>query len=254
MPLLAGARLGPYEIVSLLGMGGMGEVYLAHDTKLDRDVALKLLPAELASDSKRLRRFELEARAASALNHPAIVAIYDLGQAANVVVLAGSAYAFRAPITAYLGSLGGNSTKPADSVQLAPIPQDIQLNDKPLANQPPGSVVMTSPSAVAPQTQQPPNVAAMMKKAVTAQATRPGAGTVRQPDAPPPNLPTAVAAFPGDFRPPEAAPTSRAPAATSASGGEAVAVSTREAPPARAAAKRCARRPGRRSSKTSAGT
>ena len=81
MPLLAGARLGPYEIISLLGAGGMGEVYLAHDTKLDRHVALKLLPAELESDAKRLRRFELEARAASALNHPAIVAIYDLGQA-----------------------------------------------------------------------------------------------------------------------------------------------------------------------------
>ena len=81
MPLTPGARLGPYVIRSLLGVGGMGEVYLAHDTKLDRDVALKLLPAELASDSERLRRFELEARSASALNHPAIVAIYDLGQA-----------------------------------------------------------------------------------------------------------------------------------------------------------------------------
>ena len=81
MTLTPGARLGPYVIRSLLGAGGMGEVYLAHDTKLDRDVALKLLPAELASDADRLRRFELEARAASALNHPAIVAIYDLGQA-----------------------------------------------------------------------------------------------------------------------------------------------------------------------------
>ena len=81
MPLTPGARLGQYVIRSLLGSGGMGEVYLAHDTRLDRDVALKLLPAELANDSERLRRFELEARSASALNHPAIVAIYDLGQA-----------------------------------------------------------------------------------------------------------------------------------------------------------------------------
>jgi serine/threonine protein kinase len=81
MPLTPGVRLGPYVIRSLLGVGGMGEVYLAHDTRLDRDVALKLLSAELANDSERLRRFELEARSASALNHPAIVAIYDLGQA-----------------------------------------------------------------------------------------------------------------------------------------------------------------------------
>ena len=80
MPLTPGASLGQYVIRSLLGSGGMGEVYLAHDTKLDRSVALKLLPAELANDSERLRRFELEARSASALNHPAIVAIYDLGQ------------------------------------------------------------------------------------------------------------------------------------------------------------------------------
>ena len=81
MPLPAGASFGQYVIRSLLGSGGMGEVYLARDTKLDRDVALKLLPSELANDADRLRRFELEARAASALNHPAIVAIYDLGQA-----------------------------------------------------------------------------------------------------------------------------------------------------------------------------
>lgn len=83
MPLTTGARLGPYEIRSLLGSGGMGEVYLARDTKLDRDVALKLLPAGLAHDPDRLRRFEQEARSASALNHPAIVSIYDLGQDAS---------------------------------------------------------------------------------------------------------------------------------------------------------------------------
>ena len=81
MSLTPGATVGPYVIRSLLGSGGMGEVYLAHDPKLARDVALKLLPPEVATDSDRLRRFELEARAASALNHPAIVAIYDLGQA-----------------------------------------------------------------------------------------------------------------------------------------------------------------------------
>jgi serine/threonine protein kinase len=75
--LLPGMRMGPYEITDFLGAGGMGEVYRAHDTNLDRIVALKLLPAELAADPERVRRFEEEARAASALSHPAIVTIYD---------------------------------------------------------------------------------------------------------------------------------------------------------------------------------
>jgi len=78
--LSGGMRIGPYEITDFLGAGGMGEVYQAHDTKLNRIVALKLLPADLARDPERLRRFELEARIASALNHPAIVTIYDAGQ------------------------------------------------------------------------------------------------------------------------------------------------------------------------------
>ena len=81
--LSPGMRIGPYEITDFLGAGGMGEVYRAHDTNLDRIVALKLLPSELAADPERVRRFEEEARAASALSHPAIVTIYDAGQIGN---------------------------------------------------------------------------------------------------------------------------------------------------------------------------
>jgi Tol biopolymer transport system component len=79
MKLAAGARLGPYEIRSLLGAGGMGEVYRARDTRLGRDVAVKVLPSSYSADPDRLRRFEQEARAASVLSHPNILAIYDVG-------------------------------------------------------------------------------------------------------------------------------------------------------------------------------
>src|SRR5262249_44070357 len=79
VPLEPGSRVGPYEIVSPLGAGGMGEVYRARDTRLGRDVALKVLPADFANDSIRRQRFEQEARAIAALNHPNIVAIYDVG-------------------------------------------------------------------------------------------------------------------------------------------------------------------------------
>ncbi|MBI2678286.1 MAG: protein kinase [Candidatus Koribacter versatilis] len=79
MPLAPGTQLGPYEVVSALGAGGMGEVYRARDTRLDRDIALKVLPATLVEDPERLARFELEARAASALNHPNIATIHDIG-------------------------------------------------------------------------------------------------------------------------------------------------------------------------------
>ncbi|PYQ37594.1 MAG: hypothetical protein DMF55_00350 [Acidobacteria bacterium] len=79
MSIAPGTRLGPYEVVSPLGAGGMGEVYRAKDTRLKRDVAVKVLPASLSSDPERLRRFELEAETAGRLNHPNILAIYDIG-------------------------------------------------------------------------------------------------------------------------------------------------------------------------------
>jgi eukaryotic-like serine/threonine-protein kinase len=80
MPLLSGSRLGPYEILDLLGAGGMGEVYRARDTRLDRTVALKVLPDSLASDEPSRARLQREAKAISALNHPHICALYDLGR------------------------------------------------------------------------------------------------------------------------------------------------------------------------------
>ena len=78
MSLAPGTILGQYEIGSPLGAGGMGEVYRAHDTRLDREVAIKVLPESLTSDPERLRRFEQEARAAAALNHPNILAVYQM--------------------------------------------------------------------------------------------------------------------------------------------------------------------------------
>jgi eukaryotic-like serine/threonine-protein kinase len=79
MSIAAGTRLGPYEILAPLGAGGMGEVWRARDTRLDRTVALKVLPADFANDTDRLKRFEQEARATSALNHPNILTVHDFG-------------------------------------------------------------------------------------------------------------------------------------------------------------------------------
>ena len=80
MPLTAGTRLGPYEILAALGAGGMGEVYRARDPRLGREVALKVLPPAVSDDPSRRHRFEQEARAVAALNHPNIVAIHDIGE------------------------------------------------------------------------------------------------------------------------------------------------------------------------------
>jgi serine/threonine protein kinase len=76
---LIGRTIQPYKILSLLGKGGMGEVYLAEDMRLQRKVALKFLPPQFAQDAERLRRFELEAHATGSLNHPNILTIYDIG-------------------------------------------------------------------------------------------------------------------------------------------------------------------------------
>ncbi len=88
MTLSAGTRLGPYEILAPIGAGGMGEVYRARDERLKRDVAIKVLPAELAADPDRRSRFEREARAASGLSHPNILTVYDIGTADQNVYIA----------------------------------------------------------------------------------------------------------------------------------------------------------------------
>jgi eukaryotic-like serine/threonine-protein kinase len=86
--LEVGTRLGRYEILSQIGAGGMGEVYLAHDIELERSVALKLLPSNLASDQQRMQRFIQEAKAASALNHPNILTIHEIGRDGNLRFIA----------------------------------------------------------------------------------------------------------------------------------------------------------------------
>ena len=84
MTLASGSRLGSYEISSLLGVGGMGEVYRARDTKLGREVAIKVLPQVFAENKERLARFEREARLLASLNHPNIATLYDLQESHGV--------------------------------------------------------------------------------------------------------------------------------------------------------------------------
>src|SRR6202165_3739120 len=87
MPILPGRHLGPYEIASAIGAGGMGEVYQAHDTRLGRDAAIKVLPEAFAHDADRLSRFQREAKMLAALNHPNIATIYGLEQSGGTSYL-----------------------------------------------------------------------------------------------------------------------------------------------------------------------
>jgi eukaryotic-like serine/threonine-protein kinase len=94
MVLAVGSRLGPYEMLTPIGAGGMGEVYKARDTRLERTVAFKVLPVDVSADQEPLRRFEKEAKSASALNHPNIVTIYDIGSEGGVSYIAMELYTF----------------------------------------------------------------------------------------------------------------------------------------------------------------
>src|SRR5215831_11042836 len=87
MPLSSGTRLGAYEILTLIGSGGMGEVYREHDRKLDRDVAIKILPEALGADPERIARFEREAKTLAALNHPSIAHIHGLEESEGIRAL-----------------------------------------------------------------------------------------------------------------------------------------------------------------------
>jgi serine/threonine protein kinase len=100
-----GTRLGAYEIIARLGAGGMGEVYLAHDTRLERRVALKVVPPSLSGDGDRRRRLEREARAAARLNHPNIVTLFSLEEAAGVAFLT-MEYVEGEPLTACISDTG----------------------------------------------------------------------------------------------------------------------------------------------------
>src|SRR5213595_3489612 len=125
MPLTPGTRLGPYEIVSALGAGGMGEVYRATDSNLKRAVAIKVLPALVAGDADRLARFQREAEVLAALNHPHIAAIYGIEDAGP------SAGSGQAAVRALVLELVEGETL-ADRIARGPIPLDEAL---PIARQ-----------------------------------------------------------------------------------------------------------------------
>ena len=113
MPLSPGTQLGPYGVLSLAGSGGMGEVYRARDTKLNRDVALKMLPDAFAADPDRLARFRREAQTLAALNHPNIAAIYGLESQERREGQEGSALSFI--VMELVGASGSRTSARRDS-------------------------------------------------------------------------------------------------------------------------------------------
>lgn len=119
---LVGRRLNQYEVKSLLGSGGMGEVYLANDTRLGRKVAIKVLPAEFMSDQGRVRRFAQEAHAASSLNHPNIITIYEIGEAAEEdggIHYIVTEYVEGETLRQRIASASGNGMKLVDALEIA---------------------------------------------------------------------------------------------------------------------------------------
>src|SRR6266516_7254734 len=132
MTLAAGTKLGPYEILAPLGAGGMGEVYRARDTKLGRDVALKVLPEAFAKDCERMARFQREAQMLASLNHPNIASIYGLEESGGVRALVmelveGPTLAERIATRVCGDSAGAGLAPPARAQQAAPLPLDEAL-------------------------------------------------------------------------------------------------------------------------------
>ncbi len=121
MSLSPGSRLGPYEVIALIGQGGMGEVYRARDTKLGRDVALKVLPDVFADDPERLARFQREARVLASLNHPNIASIYGLEESGDTRALV-------------LELVEGPTI--ADRIAQGPIPKAASSRHQPLTSDP----------------------------------------------------------------------------------------------------------------------